>query len=301
MDAFRKYFDLEQLASLSEQQPNWGVNVLSVGHNRHAAHKRYPDGDHPNDYWFDWSRGRVLSEYQLVYIASGTGVFETEHMGNVAVEPGTVFLLFPNVWHRYKPNETDGWEEYWVGFKGQYADYLMQQDCFKSGASLIQMGFNADFINVFVRLIETLKFEGVAFSQMSCCLTIHLLGLVYASALMKEKSSNRKEQIINNTRYKIHENTAAALNMEALAAQHNVSYVWFRTAFKEIVGTSPGQYQLNLRLEKACRMLRETDLPIAEIAFVNGFESEYHFSKMFKKKINLSPSAYKSQHLLIKE
>ena len=297
MDTFRKYFDVDRLAQLTGLEPNFGVNVLSVGHNIHSANKKYPDADHPNHYCFDWSKGRVLDEYQLVYIANGGGIFESENLTEVVVDPGTVFLLFPNIWHRYKPLEEKGWEEYWVGFNGQYAEYLMKQDCFNSDTSLIHMGFNNDFINVFGRLIDTLKFEGVAYSQMSSCLTIHLLGLVYASALMKEKSSNRKEQIINNIRYKIHENISASLDMEDLAAQHHVSYVWFRTAFKEIVGTSPGQYQLNLKIEKACRMLKETDLPISEIAFINGFESEYHFSRIFKKKSGLSPSAYKNQQL----
>jgi transcriptional regulator GlxA family with amidase domain len=81
--------------------------------------------------------------------------------------------------------------------------------------------------------------------------------------------------------------------MEELAAQHNVSYVWFRKAFKEVTGTSPGQYLLNLKLEKACQMLNETELTISEVAYLTGFVSEYHFSKIFKKKIKVSPSRYR--------
>lgn len=297
MDVFRKYFSTDKLAELADKQPNWGVNVLSVGHNVHHPNKQYPDSDHPDFYRFDWSKGRVLKEYQLVYIARGSGIFEAENMGKLIVEAGTVFLLFPNIWHRYKPSEDQGWEEYWVGFEGDYAEYLMKQDCFNAETSLIHMGFNTEFINVFIRLIETLKFEGVAFSQISSCLTIHLLGLVYASALLKEQSGNRKEQIINNIKYKIHEQSSEAIDLEALATQHHVSYAWFRAAFKEVVGLSPGQYHLNLKIDKACRMLKETSLSISEISFVNGFESEQHFSRIFKKKVNLSPSAYKNQHL----
>jgi AraC-like DNA-binding protein len=293
-DNFRKYFDVSRLPDSSREEANWGINVLSTGHNIHAAHKAYPDADHPGKYRFDWSQGRVLEEYQLVYIANGGGVFEAENFSRVDVYPGTVFLLYPNIWHRYRPSEEKGWEEYWVGFNGAYADYLMKQECFSTDISLIHMGFDTEFMNVFSRLLDTLRFEGVAYSQISSCLTIHLLGLVYASALMKEKSSNRKEQIINNIKYKIHESINQSLNMDVLAAQHNVSYTWFRNAFKEIVGVSPGQYQLNLKIEKACTMLKETDFSISEVAFNNGFESEYHFSRIFKKKTNMSPSAYRN-------
>ncbi|TZF84127.1 AraC family transcriptional regulator [Pedobacter sp. BS3] len=293
MELYRKYFTVEQLEQIAQTKPDWGVNVLNVGHNIHPRNKKYPDTNHPNPYCFDWNEGRVLNEYQLVYIASGGGVFEAEKVGSVIVDPGTVFLLYPGVWHRYKPLYDKGWEEYWVGFNGHYAEYLMRQECFDPDTPLIHMGFNTDFLNIFIRLIDTLRFEGVAFSQISSCLTIQLLGLVYASALLKERPHNRKEQMINNLRYKMHENWASGLTMEELAAQHNVSYIWFRKAFKEVVGISPGQYYLNLKLEKACQMLKETVLTVSEIAFLTGFVSEYHFSRIFKKKIGFSPSKYR--------
>lgn len=293
MQLFRKYFDADQLEKLTETQPNWGVNVLNVGHNIHPANKKYPDANHPNSHLFNWAEGRRIQEFQLIYIAAGSGVFEADHVGKVNVEPGSVFLLFPGVWHTYQPNKPQGWEEYWVGFNGPYADYLMQQECFNPDSPLIHMGFNAEFLNVFIRLIETLKLEGKAFPQIASCLTVQLLGLVYASALLKEKPQNRTENIINNIRFKLHENVLEEISLQDLAAQHNVSYVWFRKAFKEVTGMSPGQYQLNLKLEKACELLKKSDDSISEIAFKTGFISESHFSKMFRKKINTSPSVYR--------
>jgi AraC-like DNA-binding protein len=293
MDTYRKYFDSEKIDSIANTEPNWGVTVLNVGHNFHPPKMSYPDHSHPAGYFFDWNKGRVLDEFQLVYIANGAGIFEAERVGKVLIEPGTVFLLFPGEWHRYKPLSESGWEEYWVGFKGTFADHLMQQDCFSHDTPLIHIGFNTEFLNIFIRLIDTLKYEGVAFSQIASCHTIQLLGLVYASALLKAKSYNRKEQIINNIRYQIHEKWAEDIGLENLAKQHNVSYIWFRKSFKNIIGTSPGQYQLNIKIEKACQMLKETDLNISEIAFSIGFLSEQHFSRFFKKKIGVTPSQHR--------
>jgi AraC-like DNA-binding protein len=81
--------------------------------------------------------------------------------------------------------------------------------------------------------------------------------------------------------------------MEKLAQEHNVSYVWFRKAFKDIIGTSPGQYHLNIKIEKAAQMLRETTLTVSEVADKTGFESEFYFSRFFKKKMNTTPSEYR--------
>jgi len=293
MDQFRKYFNVAQLAIIAESEPNWGLSVLNVGYNKHDAYQQYPDISHPEPYRFDWNAGRILNEFHLVYIASGSGIFEAEEVGVVNVESGTVFLLFPGVWHHYKPVEEKGWEEYWVGFSGTFADHLMKQECFNPDAPLIHLGFNTEFLNVFTRLLDTLKHQGVAFTQIASGLTIQLLSLVYASALEKRKQCGRKEQVVNNIRYKIHEQWASEISMEVLARQHHVSYVWFRKSFKEIVGVSPGQYHLNLKIEKACLMLKETNCQISEVAHASGFVSEFHFSKLFKKKMNKSPSAYR--------
>jgi hypothetical protein len=161
MDTYRKYFDIERLANLAKVEPNWGVTILNVGHNIHPKNTVYPDQRHPSNYFFEWGKGRRIDEFQLVYIANGSGTFEAERVGTVAVEPGTAFLLFPGVWHRYKPLHASGWEEYWVGFSGQFAQHLMTQDCFSDDTPLIHLGFNTEFINIFIRLIDTLKYEGI--------------------------------------------------------------------------------------------------------------------------------------------
>ena len=293
MELYRKYFNAEQLEELADTEPNWGVSILNVGHNLHPAQKPYPDTNHPDSYYFDWEKGRVIQEFQLVYISSGTGIFETETIPPTIVEAGTAFLLFPNVWHRYKPSQETGWEEFWVGFGGHYAQYLMRQDCFKPDHPLIKIGFNSELLNIFIRLVQTLKFQGVAFKQISSCLVIQLLGLVYASALMTDQSRSHREKVINRMRYQIHEFGTGNIDMEKLAASQGVSYGWFRKAFKEVVGVSPGQYHLNLKIEKACEMLRETSFSVSEIAFKTGFESEFYFSRIFRKKMTVPPTAYR--------
>ncbi|AUD03376.1 hypothetical protein [Spirosoma pollinicola] len=79
MHSYRKYFTDLQLQQLIEAAPTWGVDIRTVGHNVHPPQKPYPDTNHPNHYYFDWEKGRILDEFQLVYIAHGKGVFETDY------------------------------------------------------------------------------------------------------------------------------------------------------------------------------------------------------------------------------
>ena len=230
-----------------------------------------------------------------MYVAKGRGVYEGEGTGLVGVEAGTIMLLFPGVWHRYKPLQETGWEEFWVGFDGHFAEYLMRQECFDPQRPLIGVGFNAEFLDIFRRLIDVVKYEGVAFRQISSCLVIQMLGLVYSSALLKNQTRLRQEQIVQSIRFGIHENWEQTLDFQAIATAQNVSYEWLRKAFKSVTGTSPGQYLLNLKIEKAGQMLRETSLTIAEIAAKSGFESEFYFSRIFKKKTEQSPSEWRKK------
>jgi AraC-like DNA-binding protein len=296
MELFRKYFEARQLHPPLENQPDWGVTVRTVGHYIHKPKVIYPDHKHPNSYYFDWKKGRILDEFQLLYISNGQGTFEAEGVKEIVIEAGSVFLLFPGIWHRYRPLEETGWEEFWVGFQGHYADYLMKQDCFRPAAPVLQIGEHPELLNVFIQLIETVKYEGVAFRQLSSCQVTQLLGLVYSVAVMKDKGRQSKNKLIHAARFKMHENLHNNIDMELLAHELNVSYPWFRKAFKETMGTSPGQYHLHIRIEKACKLLRETKLTINEISHHLGFESEFYFSRIFKKKVGLAPGHYRSKH-----
>ena len=81
--------------------------------------------------------------------------------------------------------------------------------------------------------------------------------------------------------------------MENLARQLPMGYSSFRIAFKKICGESPNQYHLKLRLNRAKDLLTTTALNINEVADQTGFESVYYFSKVFKKKMGVSPNAFR--------
>ena len=295
----RKYFE-KVVAENALVRPNWGVVVLNVGHNLHPARTPYPDHGHPGDYYFDWQKGRTLNEFQLVYIAQGQGSFESTGNQSTIVEAGTVFLLFPGVWHRFQPSKETGWEEFWVGFKGPYAEYLMTQTCIKPEAPLLNIGFNTEFFHIFSRLVDTVRYEDTNFQELTSCLTIQLLSLVYASSLTVDSTQNRRKQLIDRARFRIHEHEEQAIDMQELARELHVSYAWFRREFKEILGIAPGQYHLELRLNRARQLLRETTLSVGQIAAQTGFGSEFYFSRIFKNKTGIPPLQFRNAHVLAK-
>lgn len=286
MKIFRKYFDLTS----NEIDEGLGISILNLGHNIHPANIAYPDVSHPDTYYFDWEKGRSLKEYQIIYISKGEGIFEINGLPPQLIEAGTIILLYAGVWHRYRPNENTGWEEYWVGFSGNYTNYLLEQECFSAQNPIIKVGFDSEFLETFSKLIEVVEAREDTYRKLSSFLLIQLLGIVYASALLSKQKLTKKEKLINTMRDQIHKNWQSAIDFEGLSAQYHVSYVWFRKSFKEVLGISPNQYQLMLKLRKAEQLIQESNLTLAEVAYQSGFESEFYFSRIFKQKMGYNAS-----------
>ena len=79
----------------NEQDIHWGLTVSTVGFQHILPGEAYPPKGHPQQYSFQAGRGRVLDEYQFVYISSGRGTFKSESFGQTTVSEGDMFLLSP--------------------------------------------------------------------------------------------------------------------------------------------------------------------------------------------------------------
>ena len=61
---------------VNEKDKKFGITVNTVGFQPIAPNTEYPSTDHPKNYYFNPKKGRILSEYQLVYISKGKGFFK---------------------------------------------------------------------------------------------------------------------------------------------------------------------------------------------------------------------------------
>jgi AraC family transcriptional regulator len=83
------------------------------------------------------------------------------------------------------------------------------------------------------------------------------------------------------------------LGLERLAREANVSTHAFAAAFRKAFQVAPHQYILQRRIERAKELLRDTDDPIADIAYQAGFASQSHLTAAFAQRVGTSPGAYR--------
>ena len=85
-----------------------------------------------------------------------------------------------------------------------------------------------------------------------------------------------------------------SLSVETLAAQACMSTSSLFKKMKHLVGMGPSEYIMTMRLKQAAALLRNTDLPIAEISARTGFRSPSYFTSCFKGNFGITPKRYRS-------
>jgi AraC-like DNA-binding protein len=84
-------------------------------------------------------------------------------------------------------------------------------------------------------------------------------------------------------------------SVRRLARVSCVSEAHFARSFKDAFGVPPHRYLLTRRLERATALLRDTDLPITEIAFETGWESLGTFGRTFRDVTGVSPGEFRAR------
>jgi AraC family transcriptional regulator len=102
-------------------------------------------------------------------------------------------------------------------------------------------------------------------------------------------SGRRMRQLVEFIEANLHEH----LTLDVLAAQVGISPLYLARAFKSAVGQSPHQYVLMRRIERAKALLRDTDMPIVDVALSVGFSSQSHLSHWMLRHTGVSPAAYR--------
>lgn len=282
----RKYI----MTNLSDQK--WGLYINSVGNQVISENEAYPPQNHPTRYLFNTTNGRVLDEYQLLYITRGKGIFASESSGRHVVNEGDLFLLFPGEWHSYCPDPSTGWNEYWIGINGDIIDQWVEKGFFSKESPIFKVGLNEDIISLYKRAIIIAEAQEACFQQALSGIACNLLGMaVYLSKNRSFIGSDVAAQI-NKAKITIHEKIST-IRPEDLAKMMCMSYSRFRKTFKEYTGFAPSQFIQEVKIKTAKEMLTNTFMSVKEIAYELGFENKDYFFTVFRKLTGMTPIHYR--------
>lgn len=109
----------------------------------------------------------------------------------------------------------------------------------------------------------------------------------------KYKTRSELFRRIHVARDHIHAHYSDPFSLTETARVASMSPFHFLRSFSQIIGETPLTYLQRVRLQQATGLLRQTKLPISEVAFRVGYQSLASFSTLFKKHYRIAPSEYR--------
>ena len=287
-DYFRYFPDTPDLE-------HWGIWVSASGIATVAPGNPYPPLPHPGDHHFEWERGRVLESLQIVKVTAGEGLLETRQNGARRIGAGSVILLRPGVWHRYKPDPQTGWRESWIEIRGRVVTDLLQSGTIPDGPLLR----GSRLTSLLEDLLETIhRRTGAEIPTQRPELSAEALKMLalLCGIEAEEPAWETLRAAVTRAEHHLAEHHAESLYMQDMARMIGVSYSSFRRAFRKETGLSPWQYLMSVRLNRARRLLSTEGKKLEEVASTVGFSSAFHLSAAFKKAYGISPNVWRQQH-----
>jgi len=91
----------------------------------------------------------------------------------------------------------------------------------------------------------------------------------------------------------IGENYSHDLKLAELAQVAGMSSFHFAREFKRTTGTTPHQYLIKFRVERAKALLAKNEVPLVEVSLRSGFSHQSHFTRLFRKITGTTPHSYR--------
>ena len=279
---------------VNDMDRKYGLWVNTVGFQSIQPNSPYPLRDHPSGYFFNTQKGRVLREYQFVYITKGRGVFASENTPEKPLCRGRLIVLFPGQWHTYHPYRQTGWNEYYIGFEGPVIDNLMKNGFLSKDNQVLEVGLNEELVSLFSRALEIAEADKISSQQYLAGIVLHMMGMILSVSKNKIFEIGDIDQKIEQAKIIMNENVFNNIDPEELAMRLNISYSWFRKVFRDYTGYAPAKYFQELKLRKAKQLLLSTSQSVKEISFMLAYKSTEHFFASFKKRTGFTPLEYRS-------
>ncbi|BDS06088.1 hypothetical protein NT6N_11280 [Oceaniferula spumae] len=225
---------------------------------------------------------RHLGSYAVVQLLNGSGWYEDERGYRAKLAKGDVLVIFPDVGHRYGPEEGERWEEFYMVFHGPIFDLWRHSGVLRSGlwkdidGTLLHWGKRA--------MAAVVNYEKHAL-QLICEVQMSLAELRDHS---QEDADIREKDVWCANAMKLLGNSD--LDIQSVAKEVGMGYENFRKAFKKKVGMSPNRYRQKQLATRAWHLISGSKKPMYEIAEQLGFCDEYYFSRFFKKHFGTNPS-----------
>ncbi len=255
------------------------LHITDIGYYPHAAfHNRERKNDCP--------------QYILIHCVKGKGWYS---IGNkrYTVNSNEYFIIPANTAHKYGADINDPWSIYWVHFTGEFAKFYFDLLTKTKKNGPINAIVNTSRQLLFYDIIQHLELmnnaDNIIYSN-SC-----LYAFLSSFQTSEMKISVNENDIIQQCITYMKENLEKNLRLDDFSKKLNMSSSHLSAIFRKRMKYSPIHLFTSFKIQKACQMLMDSSHNIKTIAYSLGYDDQYHFSRVFKNIMGVSPKNFKGK------
>lgn len=256
--------------------------ITDIGYYPHAKHhfRERPSGS---------------AQFILIYCVEGKG--EIRLNGNLYSVPADHFFIIPaGMPHAYHSDEQDPWSIYWIHFSGQKSGIYSRFSCQPLAIEQSKTSRISERVDLFSEIFRNLDrgFGIETLEYVNLCLPHLLASFTHLSQFRLIKESGEKDPVAQSINFML-EQVAKKLKLEDIAAETGLSASHYSRLFVNRTGHSPIDYFIQLKIQRACRLLDNSGWMIADVAREMGFDDQFYFSRVFRKVMGMSPVEYRKR------
>ncbi|QUL56281.1 AraC family transcriptional regulator [Paenibacillus tritici] len=239
----------------------------------------------------------VRSHYLLHYVVDGEGFFEVDGT-RYELRRGQGFLICPDIITYYQAGTANPWSYCWFGFEGTSAETLLKQAGISKSSPIFCYDQDNRIEQYLQMMIESGGLGKARETKLTGLLYLLLSLLIESSPVTSpeyEYTESRTEIYVEKVTNFIEMNYPYKFTVEDIARFIGLNRSYLCSLFKQSMHLSIQEYLIRHRINKACEMMGNTGLSIADISRSVGYNDPLLFSKMFKKVKGSSPKHYRAE------
>ena len=234
------------------------------------------------------ARGGASNTSCIEYVEDGTGCVNIDSTVFYPVAGDSYFLQEGRSQH-YHSNKEHPWKKYFLNFSGKLAVSLTEGYGLERTSHFAGLSIKEELLAI-IEIAKSGKKDPTPE-------IIGILNGIFLKFRAHAKGDWCHVGIAERMREFLETKTASRFRIEELCEHVHRSESQTIRIFKEAYGVTPYSYLLKKKLDLAEQLLRDTNLSIRAIADELSFADEYYFSNVFKKRMGLSPSAYRKNEI----
>lgn len=222
------------------------------------------------------------------YVMSGEGEV-TLNGKQYHVKEGDLYLLPPGTDHLYYPDREKPWTKMWFNAVGTLVNSLLWE--YNPQKLVVFSGTDGKEYLEQIQEIGRNEQYSAAEKHRKAALVFHeLMQYLYDRFYVQEENCGKETLLLKNY---LDSHLTQNVSLKTLADLVYLSESQVVRIFKRDLGKTPHEYSLDLKLEQARTLLRNTRQRVREISDSLGFCDEHYFSYIFKKKCGKTPREYR--------